>query len=192
MTLRKKKIFLVIGSPGSGKTSVSKAVANSKLLHFSIGEMYRKIAKENTQLGIIVKNHIEVGKIVPINIAQQVISYFLKIDCENVIIDGFPRSIKQAEMLDTLIENLDCTLSMLIEILVDEQKAFERILKRNRGIDDRKELFKERFNLYEKEKIKIVNHYIDKNMYISINGNLDFNIVVTNLKKIILSKSILN
>ena len=188
MILKKKKIFLVIGSPGSGKTSVSNAIVNSKLLHFSIGQMYRNIAKENTELGVIVKKHIELGKIVPIDIAQKIINHFLKADCETIIIDGFPRDIKQAEMLDSLIQNINCTL-MLIEILVDEQKAFERILKRNRGIDDRKELFKERFALYHKEKNEITNHYIDKNMYISINGNLNFEIVVANLKKIILPKS---
>ena len=188
MGLKKKKVFLVIGSPGSGKTSVCNAISISNLLHFSIGEMYRNISKENTPLGDIVKKYIEIGQIVPIDIAMEVIHYFLKADCAAIIIDGFPRDMKQAKMFSNLIEKSDCVLSMLIEILVDEKKAFERISKRNRGIDDRKELFKDRLGLFKKERNEIIDYYADQNKYISINGNLDFEIVASNLKKIILSK----
>jgi len=183
-----KKIFLVIGSPGSGKTSVCNTLEIPKLLHFSIGEMYRNIAEKNTRLGAIIKHKIVIGQIVPIDIAKEVISHFLKSNCDIIIIDGFPRDMKQAKMFSNLIEKSNCVLSILIEILVDETKAFERISSRNRGIDDRKELFKDRLVLFKKERNEIIDYYIKQNKYISINGNLDFEIVTSNLKKIILSK----
>jgi len=186
--VNKKKIFLVIGSPGSGKTSVCNHVSTSKLLHFSIGGMYREIAKENTQLGSTVRNNIEIGQIVPIDIAEKVIHHFLQSDCDAVMIDGFPRSIAQAKMFDSLVEKSNCILSDLIEIIVDEKKALERISTRNRGIDDRKELFKDRLELFKKDRDKIIRHYSEHDKYISIDGNLEFESVSSTLKKIIQSK----
>lgn len=184
----KKKIFLVIGCPGSGKTSVCNAIATSELLHFSIGAMYREIAKENTELGSIVKEKISVGQVVPIDIAQKVIRHFMAADCNAIVIDGFPRDMAQAKMFSDLVDSSNVELASLVEVVVDEEIAFERILGRNRGIDDRKELFKDRIALFEKERTQIIDYYTDQGKYTSIEGNSDFDTVVSNLKKIILPK----
>lgn len=180
-----KKIILIIGLPGSGKTSISNKINLPYLSHFSIGEMYRIISSENTPLGKTVKKNIESGKFVPIEIAHDVIKNFIEKGDKMIIIDGFPRSMAQVRMFDNLIQSITCNLSKIIEILVDYEIAFKRISNRQRGVDDRKELFATRIALYESDIKKIRTFYTEKQLYVTLDGNLPFQEVVNNLSSIL-------
>lgn len=183
MNFEDKKIILIIGPPGSGKTSVSSEIKSPIISHYSIGGMYRKISEQKTPLGKIVKQNIELGKFVPLEIAEEVIKNFIQEGHQKIIIDGFPRSMIQAQMFDKLIVSLNCTLSKVIEIMVDFDVAMNRIANRNRDIDDRKEMFADRIALYEADIITIRQLYKEKQIYTTINGNLPFFEVVNNLKE---------
>lgn len=176
-----KKIYLIIGAPGSGKTSTASKIDMLNVTHYSIGEMYREISKENNELGRKVKKHIDKGEIVSIEIAKAVIVNFLNKGKQTIIIDGFPRSIEQAEMFDNLVKE-KFLLNGVIEILVDKEIAFQRISKRKRGVDDDLELFGRRMSVYENEINEIRDHYKQKQLYSSINGNLQLDNVVESLK----------
>jgi adenylate kinase len=180
-----KKIILIIGPPGSGKTSISDKIRNSNISHFSIGEMYREISKEETPLGKIVKQNIDFGKFVPIKIAKDVMKEFIEKGHNKIIIDGFPRSIIQAEMFNNLLESTDAQLSKVIEISVNYDIAFKRISNRKRGVDDNEALFASRIELYETDISKIRAFYVEKQVYTKIDGNLPFEKVVNNLNSVV-------
>lgn len=185
--MKPKTIFLIVGRPGSGKTSTAREIDIENITHYSIGGMYRNISTEKSELAKIVKKHIDNGEIVPIDIAKNVINNFLEKGSKMIIIDGFPRSLKQAEMFNNLMQTDKYSLKKVIEIVADDEIAFKRISGRKRGIDDNKELFEHRMNIYNKDINKIRDYYEQKNIYTKINGNFQLEIVVENLKKILLS-----
>lgn len=181
MNLGMKKIYLIIGAPGSGKTSTANQIDIPEISHYSIGKMYRDISKVDDELGRNVKKYIDKGEIVPIDIAKDVIENFLNKGKQTIIIDGFPRSIEQAEMFDNIVKET-FLFKGVIEIIVNKEVAFKRISKRKRGVDDNPELFDDRMSVYEND-IKIIrDYYKQKQLYSSINGNLSLNEVVNNLK----------
>ncbi len=176
-----KKIYLIIGAPGSGKTSTTSIIDIPNMTHYSIGEMYREISEENNELGKTVKKHIDKGAIVPIDIAKEVIQSFLNKGKRTIIIDGFPRSIEQAEMFDNLVKKV-FLFKGVVEILVDKDVAFQRISKRKRGVDDNPDLFENRMAVYENDIQVIRGYYNQRQLYTSINGNLNLNEVVEKLR----------
>lgn len=164
-----KPIYLLLGAPGSGKTSTMRAVKSDRISHFSIGEMYRQIANEATELGTIVKHHIERGKVVPIDIARKVVLGFIESGKEIVVIDAFPRNMEQTKMLESLLDE-QIVLSGVIEIMVNPEIGLERIVKRNRGVDDDAQLFNNRMEVYNEEIEAIRDYYLAKGIFITING----------------------
>jgi len=143
--------------------------------------MYRNISEIDDELGRNVKEYIDKGEIVPIDIAKNVIGDFLNKGKQTIIIDSFPRSIQQAEMFDDIIKG-SFLFKGVIEIIVDKEVAFKRISKRKRGLDDDPQLFDDRMNVYENDIEIIRDYYKQKQLYSSINGNVTFDEVVNNLK----------
>jgi adenylate kinase len=180
-----KKIYLLIGAPGSGKTSTMSKVKSDKISHFSIGEMYRQISTGNDELSQIVKNHIDLGKVVPIDIARKVIQNFIESGKEIVVIDAFPRDMEQTKMLE-LILSKDIVLKQVIEIIIDPDIAIERIQKRNRGTDDDINLFKDRMNVYNAEINEIREYYLSKGIYTTINGDNPIEIATREIETLLM------
>lgn len=146
---------------------------SADISHFSIGGAYRDLASKSTDLGRLVKQHIEKGLIVPWTVALKVIKMSLAASGRSAIIDGFPRTIEQARTFDKMLEEANARLFRVIEIRIGREVAFERITQRNRGIDDAQELFQDRFGLYEKDIEKIRSHYQEKKLYTAIDGDTE-------------------
>lgn len=183
-----KKIFLIIGAPGSGKTSTAEKINNPNLSHYSVGGMYRAISENDSELGRTIKTYINQGQIVPDELAQPVLINFLEEGKDLIIIDGFPRTIDQAIMFDELISN-NFSLIKVIEVIVSQDIALKRILGRKRGEDDAESLFTERMNIFNKDIKEIRQYYNRRGLYTSINGDSSIDIVVDELKSIILQKT---
>lgn len=180
-----KSIYLLIGAPGSGKTSSMEKVQNNKVSHFSIGAMYREISEEETSLGKIVKSYINEGKVVPIDIARNVIQNFIETGKDIIVIDAFPRDKEQTIMFESLIgENV--ILKQVVEIFINPHIAIERIKKRNRGVDDDVRKFNDRMKVYNAEIEFIREYYISKGIYTTINGENSLEVTSKKLASIIL------
>ncbi len=188
-----KKLFLIIGAPGSGKTTDASLIAerNSDLIeHFSTGDLLRAEAESGSDRGKIIDGFISKGLIVPINIAVETITEATKRSSKSVVIfDGYPRSIEQMSELDKFLsKDKDIELVSVIEVEVSEAVARERVLGRSRGADDNATVFSNRMQIYNKPLAKIQSFYSEKNLLHKIDGSRDVESVVADMQEFIKSK----
>lgn len=132
-----KKVFIFLGPPGSGKgTQTSRLADKLSIPHIDTGSLLRKNIQDNTELGIIAKNYIDKGQLVPLKVVADVIKDRLsKDDCANgYILDGFPRSVEQAQALKEIMTDLG-TFSlkddaMAVYFDIDNEVLIQRLINR--------------------------------------------------------------
>ena len=188
-----KKLFLIIGAPGSGKTTDAEIIAerNSDVIkHYSAGDMFRAEVASGSERGKLIDSFISKGNIVPIAIAIETIVGAIKnAPADVVIIDGYPRSNEQMEELDKYLANeANVELVTVIEVEVSEEVARDRVLGRARGADDNDEVFNNRMNVYTEPLADIQNFYAAKNMLQKINGERSIEAIVDDMETFIKSK----
>ena len=120
---------VLLGLPGAGKGTHAKNLSEEfNMLHLSSGNIFKNAVRENTHLGRKVKDYIHNGELVPdeitIDVMESKIKYHKK---ENIIFDGFPRTINQAFKLDTFLSNLDKSIDLCIYIEVEESNLIKRL-----------------------------------------------------------------
>ena len=161
-----KKLFLIIGAPGSGKTTDAELIAqrNENISHFSTGDMLRAEVASNSPRGQEINNYISQGLIVPIEIViETIVTAIAAAPTEVVIIDGYPRSLEQMSELDNYLQkHQDITLVSVIEVRVSEATARERVLGRARGADDDEKVFENRMKVYTQPLEEIRTFYTNK------------------------------
>ena len=177
-----KNLFLIIGAPGSGKTTDAQIIAkeDNKIAHFSTGELLRAEVASGSNLGLKIETIINAGEIVPVKIAlDAIIKAIHSSTCNTILIDGYPRSDEQMRGLDDVLnDEKDIVLKSVIEVKVSEQTAMDRVLGRNRGADDNIEVFKNRMNVYTEPLQGIQDFYNSKNLLHKISGEKDIKTVV--------------
>ena len=132
-----KKVFIFLGPPGSGKgTQTSRLADKLSIPHIDTGSLLRKNIQDETELGIVAKGFIDKGNLVPLYVVTSVIKERLaQDDCANgFILDGFPRSIEQAESLDEILAdtgrfNLKDD-AMAIYFDIDNELLIQRLINR--------------------------------------------------------------
>ncbi len=187
-----KKLFLIIGAPGSGKTTDAELIAEKSevITHYSAGEMFRAEVASGSEQGKIIDSFISKGNIVPIEIAiETIVAAIKKAPTDVVIIDGYPRSKEQMEALDNyLTPESGVTLTNVIEVVVSEEVARDRVLGRARGADDNNEVFDNRMKIYTDPLALIQNFYEAKNMLVKIDGERSIEAIVDEMEAFITSK----
>jgi len=187
-----KKLFLIIGAPGSGKTTDAELIAqrNENISHYSTGDMLRAEVASGSDIGKELDSFMSKGNIVPITIVIKTIINAIKASSnENIIIDGYPRSIEQMNALDSYLSNEKfVTLVNVIEVAVSEETARDRVLGRARGADDNNEVFDNRMKVYLDPLEEIRNFYAKNDVLKVVSGEGTIEEIVIEIESFIQSK----
>jgi len=125
--------LVLMGLPGAGKgTQAEKIVNKYGIPHISTGDMFRAAMKEETELGLKAKSYMDKGELVPDEVTIGIVRERLsKQDCESgFLLDGFPRTVPQAEALEEILSDLNKKIDYVINIDVDQDILMERLTGR--------------------------------------------------------------
>ncbi len=200
--------LILLGPPGAGKgTQAAKIIEKYNVPHISTGDIFRKNIKEGTELGRKAKEYIDKGLLVPDELVVAIVEYRLKAeDCKSgFLLDGFPRTVNQAQCLDTVLDNMNTSLDRVINIEVDKNiligRAVGRRICKDCGLayhvefnkskvegkcdacggelyqrnDDKEETVSKRIEIYLSETVPLTEYYSDKGLLKNIDGQKHIN-----------------
>ena len=180
---------LLLGVQGSGKGTQAKRIASEYgLAHVATGDMLRAAMADGTPLGQRVKPIYDAGELVPDDLMIDLIRERLEApDTEpGFILDGFPRTMPQAEALDTMLSEIERPLSVVFELQVPDEVAIERLRLRAEEegrADDTPEAIAKRIGLYHRETEPLVSHYRLAGNLVGIHGNRPENEVFAEIQQ---------
>ena len=158
--------LILFGPPGSGKgTQAAKLVEKYNLVHISTGDLFRSEMKNETELGVRAKEYMAKGELVPDEVTIGMLKNRVNElpDATGFIFDGFPRTIAQAEALNTLLEESGTEVSGLVALEVPDDEIIKRILLRGetsgRPDDYNAEIIKNRIDVYRAETTQVYSFY---------------------------------
>lgn len=170
--------LVLLGPPGAGKgTQAERLVARYGIVQLSTGDMLRKAAAEGTEVGTRAKAIMDRGELVPDDVMIGIIAE--RIDgpaaAGGFVLDGFPRTVAQAEALDSLLEERGTRLDAVVEIIVDEAVLLDRIETRIRETggaraDDNAETLRNRLAVYRRQTAPVADYYRKKRLLTSVDG----------------------
>jgi adenylate kinase len=169
--------IILFGPPGSGKgTQAAKLVDRYQLVHISTGDLFRYEIGNKTPLGLEAKSYIDKGELVPDSVTIGMLNNKVEAhpEAKGFIFDGFPRTIPQAEALDTLLEEKGSPVAALLALQVDDAEIVERIKLRGKSSgrpDDNDEAtIRNRIFVYKNETTPVYDYYNLQHKSHSING----------------------
>lgn len=206
--------IVLLGPPGSGKgTQTERLCAELGFTKISTGDLLREAVRNNTALGAKAKGYMDAGKLVPNELVVDLVSEKLKAVRGGVILDGFPRSLEQAKMLDKIAK-----VDMAIDLVVNEEKLVKRLTLRRTcrdcsavyhlefnppkqegkcdkcdGVlfqrsDDTEKTVRERLRVYKESTLPLTKFYKDKGILKQVDGEGDIGAVYQRILKAIKSK----
>ena len=204
--------FVFLGPPGAGKGSLAVKVAEDyKIPHISTGDIFRANIKAQTSLGVKVKAIIDSGSLVSDELTFELVKDRLaQDDCKNgYILDGFPRTIPQAEMLDGLVADLKVVNFQISDDIVIGRLSTRRVCKacganyniktlppKVEGIcdkcggelyqrdDDKQESILHRMDVYREQTEPLINYYKNKGKITDLDASIETDILLGEFKKI--------
>ncbi|MCD8501854.1 MAG: adenylate kinase [Bacillaceae bacterium] len=210
--------LILMGLPGAGKgTQADKIVEKYKIPHISTGDMFRAAIKDGTKLGLEAKSFMDAGNLVPDEVTIGIVRERLsKEDCKKgFLLDGFPRTVAQAEALEEMLTNLKKKIDYVIYVDVPKDELFERLTGRwvsptsgasyhvkfnppkVEGIcdkdgskliqrdDDRPETVANRLEVNIEQAQPLIDFYSQKGYLEKINGNQDISLVFAEIEKLL-------
>ncbi len=210
--------IVMLGAPGAGKgTQAEKLADKYGLPHISTGDIFRKNLKEGTDLGKEAKTYMDAGKLVPDELTVRILLDRVgNSDCQNgYILDGFPRTIPQAEALDTELHKIGESIDFAIDVDVPDENIVNRMSGRRAcpkcgatyhlefippkkdGIcdacgaeliirdDDKPDTVKKRLAVYHEQTQPLVDYYKEKGVYHAVDGTLGVDDVFSLIRDIL-------
>jgi adenylate kinase len=155
--------LVLVGPPGAGKGTQA-AVLSKKLgvPHISTGDLFRAHISEQTELGREVKRYLDAGDLVPDGVTNEMVRQRLSEEDarHGFLLDGFPRNVAQADVLEKALAGDGHALDAVIEFRVAEEELVQRLLARGRT-DDTEDVIRNRQQVYRKETAPLLDHYRD-------------------------------
>lgn len=206
----------MLGAPGAGKgTQAKKLAVKYKIPHISTGDIFRLNIKAGTPIGLKAKVYIDQGQLVPDDlVVELVIDRLKQPDCERgYLLDGFPRTIPQAQALDAALDQKNDSIDCAIDVNVPDENIIKRMSGRRaclncgatyhiehippkkEGIcdvcgndlilreDDKPETVKKRLEVYHKQTQPLIDYYRKKKKLLSVDGTKDMDAVFNNIMK---------
>lgn len=210
--------IIMLGAPGAGKGTQAKMIAEKySIPHISTGDIFRANIKAGTDLGMEAKKYMDNGQLVPDELTVRILlDRVAKDDCKNgYVLDGFPRTIPQAEVLDTEVTKLGESIDFAIDVDVPDENIIKRMSGRRaclkcgatyhivhvppkkEGIcdacgselvlrdDDKEETVKERLNVYHKQTQPLIDFYSKQGILHTVTGTKDKNEVFADIVAIL-------
>jgi adenylate kinase len=168
---------VMLGAPGAGKGTQAVRIAQlHEIPHISTGAMLREAIGSGSELGSRVKTIVESGELVPDEVMVEVIRERLgqPDTARGFVLDGFPRTLVQAEALDRLLEELARPLSAVLECVLSEEVAVERMLGRaaqEGRADDTPEVIRHRFEVYRQQTEPVSEHYRSRGVLVAVDAS---------------------
>lgn len=162
--------LVLVGPPGAGKGTQATLLAEKLgIPHVSTGDLFRANIGEGTELGLEAKSYMDSGNLVPAELTNRMVDARLdEADAQNgFLLDGFPRSVEQADALKEMLDGRGATLDAVVEFQVDEDTVVERMLARGRA-DDTEDVIRNRMAVYRSETEPLIDYY--KDVIIPINA----------------------
>ena len=200
--------IIMLGAPGAGKGTQAKQIAAKYTIpHISTGDIFRANIKNNTELGKKAKEYMDQGLLVPDElVCDLVVDRVHQADCKNgYVLDGFPRTIPQADALKKALDQIGEAMDYAIDIEVPDESIISRmggrracsgcgatyhiinIPPKKEGIcdrccqalilrdDDKPETVKNRLDVYHKQTQPLINYYKEENILHDVDGTMDMN-----------------
>lgn len=202
--------IILLGPPGAGKGTQAKLITEKySIPHISTGDMFRKNISEKTPLGIEAKRYMDNGQLVPDEVTIGIVNDRLSMeDCKDgFLLDGFPRTVKQAEALDLFLNNNNQKIDTALLIDVPKEFILERMTGRRvcsacgasyhvkfnpskveskcdicggplvQRKDDAEETVKERLDVYDRQTQPLIQYYKELNILETVNGTEEIDVV---------------
>lgn len=164
--------MVFVGPPGSGKgTQAERIIKKYTVAHLSTGDMLRAARDAKTEIGLEAEKYMSSGQLVPDSVVIGIIAERLKAeDCKGgFLLDGFPRTIAQAEALDKMLQELNMPLDVVLELKVPDEELFDRLAGRGRA-DDNPDTIRQRLVSYKDQTMPLLDYYTKQNLLKSIDG----------------------
>jgi adenylate kinase len=184
--------IVLFGKPGAGKgTQADFLKTKYNLVHLSTGDIFRHNIKNNTELGNLAKNFIDKGDLVPDNVTINMLNAEVEKNptAAGFLFDGFPRTIAQAEALDTFLASKNNHITATIALEAEDEILIQRLLERGKTSgrpDDQDETkIRNRYDEYNQKTAPLTQYYQSQNKFHAVNGIGTIEEVTNRLNKII-------
>ncbi len=186
------KNIILIGPPGAGKGTQAKLISEKLgLIHISTGDLIREEQANDTKIGKLANQLINVGKYLPDNIVIEMVKQKV-IDnptCPGFIFDGFPRTVDQAKSLDEFLNARKTPVNKIILLEISDSiiktRITERAVKNNRP-DDQPEVIQTRIDVYKNQTVPVLDYYKNSSLFAANRGVI--NVEASRSKEEVLSE----
>jgi adenylate kinase len=165
--------LLLIGAPGSGKGTQAELLAERfGIAHISSGDLLRQNVRENTSFGQQIRQYVDKGDLVPDSLVMNMLRKPVLAATNGYVLDGFPRTVEQAEASYAVVEPLGAEVQAAIHLEVPHPELVRRLLARHRGSDDTQEVIEHRLQVYDEKTLPLLEYYAGREWMFAVDGTL--------------------